>query len=414
MTFLSLPIIRDFSGLSLKYKLICLYGLVIIPFIALTYEHVILLQQLLLQFDLNSSRTLELEAQIRSTLIMLIIVSLTLSVMMWQMLQSHLWESKKLSKAIQEYAKNNFDYRLDSQALGGISEMTKLFNLLGLRQRRTNDKVGNAMEEVISAASELNLAVQSGALGTATQMESVKKVSVAVQEMASQMTSAASNSSEINEKSSESTRLALNGENEVMGMHDEMNHIQSVVVETTDTINLLRTRSQEVNSIIDVIQGIAEQTNLLALNAAIEAARAGDQGRGFAVVADEVRHLATKTGEATTDISKLIGKMQTEVERIVKNVGDVEESVTKGVEISSAAANSLRQISQESQETQSMISEINDALSKQKQTSVDVSSNIDNINLKARENTDIIKETESASVYLSHLAISLNSQIKIK
>ena len=94
----------------------------------------------------------------------------------------------------------------------------------------------------------------------------------------------------------------------------------NVVMETVNSIERIRTSSEEIGAIVGVIDEIAFQTNLLALNAGVEAARAGEAGRGFAVVAAEVRALAQRSAEAADEIKALIANsseaVATGVERV--------------------------------------------------------------------------------------------------
>jgi methyl-accepting chemotaxis protein len=73
--------------------------------------------------------------------------------------------------------------------------------------------------------------------------------------------------------------------------------------------------SEQIASLVDVIDDISTSTNLLGINAAIEAAHAGDAGRGFGVVADEIKKLADSTRASTKQIAQTIKEVQRAVER---------------------------------------------------------------------------------------------------
>ncbi len=85
--------------------------------------------------------------------------------------------------------------------------------------------------------------------------------------------------------------------------------------------------AEKIGEIIGVIDDIAFQTNLLALNAGIEAARAGDSGRGFAVVAQEVRALAQRSADAARQIKTLVSETKSQVDSGVQMVGRTQTAI---------------------------------------------------------------------------------------
>lgn len=98
---------------------------------------------------------------------------------------------------------------------------------------------------------------------------------------------------------------------------------------SSKSIEQILVNTAEINKISDEIQYISDQTNLLALNAAIEAARAGEHGRGFSVVAEEVRKLSDRTSVASNSIIKIVGKVNTSIRDMSKNLVD---SIKKNTE----------------------------------------------------------------------------------
>ena len=123
-----------------------------------------------------------------------------------------------------------------------------------------------------------------------------------------------------------------------------MLEIAKIIQEAAEAMKHLGKSSEEIGSIIEVIDGIAEQTNLLALNAAIEAARAGEAGKGFSVVADEVKNLAERSAGATKEITQLIKGIQQKTKTAVGAIGVGNERVTKGNHLAQAASEAIQKM----------------------------------------------------------------------
>jgi methyl-accepting chemotaxis protein len=124
-----------------------------------------------------------------------------------------------------------------------------------------------------------------------------------------------------------------------------------VAENTTNTVGKLGDSSQEIATVVKLINGIAEQTNLLALNATIEAARAGEAGKGFAVVASEVKELAQETARATEDISKRVEAIQadtagaveaiSQITTVIAEINDFQATIASAVEEQTATTNEM-------------------------------------------------------------------------
>ncbi|WP_240503704.1 MULTISPECIES: methyl-accepting chemotaxis protein [Pseudoalteromonas] len=144
------------------------------------------------------------------------------------------------------------------------------------------------------------------------------------------------NTDQVYQANTESLQFVRNSSQALATLVDEVKQITVLLGNFSNTVSGLKENSENIRSILKMVEEFSDQTNLLALNAAIEAARAGEAGRGFAVVADEVRSLSVKVNDATRQISDFINQMNNlvsetnrESEQLISHSQSAEQAISE-------------------------------------------------------------------------------------
>ena len=278
--------------------------------------------------------------------------------------------------------------------------------------RDTVSHIADSSTQLASAAEEMTAVIDEASRGYVRQNDEVNQAASAVTEMSSAVEEVARNAADAASTSLHTQTLTSEGLDKVTRTVQSIEALAQNVASTSEQIQALSSRAQDINAVVEVIRAIAEQTNLLALNAAIEAARAGEQGRGFAVVADEVRALAHRTQQSTCEIEQMIGAIQSDSSLAVKAMAESQQLAGESTSVAQLANVSLEQIAES-------ISQINDrnaviatAAEEQAQVAREIDRNITSIRDLATQSATGATQTASASAEVSKLATGLNRVVR--
>ncbi|KAA0874105.1 methyl-accepting chemotaxis protein [Nitrincola tapanii] len=266
-------------------------------------------------------------------------------------------------------------------------------------------QVAASAEELSASSSQTNAQVQ-------LQQAEVTLVATAMNEMAATVMDVARNAAHAANAAQVANSETANGM-QVVHQVVEVIHQLAVEIETSAASMMqLVSDSEEIGSVLGVIQGIAEQTNLLALNAAIEAARAGDQGRGFAVVADEVRSLASRTQDSTGDIQARIHRVQEGSSAAAEQMEQGKQKGLQTVEQANDANQALQAINASVMAINDMNAQIATAAEEQSSVAEEINQNISNITRAIDETAAAAAQVTAASQELARLSATLQSQVQ--
>ena len=287
------------------------------------------------------------------------------------------------NRVLQEAAEKNLNIRITGNYKGRFSDLKENINdtLKSLDDALTN--VAEAVDQVSSASDQIAAGSQSLAQGASEQASSLEEISASLEEMSAMTKQNSDNAGQGKILADQARDAAADGNKAMERM--------------VESINKIKSSSDETAKILRTIDEIAFQTNLLALNAAVEAARAGEAGKGFAVVAEEVRNLAQRSAEAARDTARLI-------EESVQNADE-------GVLITEEVASALGQIGDSTAKVNDLVGEISAAAKEETQGIEQINLAVSEMDKVTQMNASNSEESASAAEELSGQANQLNSMI---
>ena len=258
--------------------------------------------------------------------------------------------------------------------------------------------------QVSAAAQETQATAMHLAEAAEHQAQQITSASAAINEIAVSIDEVSKNSTESAEVAQRSVQIAAKGAAIVRQTIQGMDSIRDQIQETSKRIKRLGESSQEIGSIVELINDIAEQTNILALNAAIQAASAGEAGRGFAVVADEVQRLAERASNATKRIETLVQTIQSDTNEAVSSMEQTTAEVVAGARLAEDAGLALGEIEKVSHDLADLIQNISAAASQQSAAATNISATMNVIQEITTQTSVGASQTAESIGNLAHLA----------
>ena len=237
--------------------------------------------------------------------------------------------SGKLGTALKQVADGDLTARIDGFP-PEYAQVERDFNAALTVLAGTIGHVVTGMDSMTSGASEIRSAADDLSRRTEEQAANLEETAASISAINTSVQQSAATSAGARRTINDTTARAADG--------------SQIVREAVGAMQQIESSSQEITSIIAVIESISFQTNLLALNAGVEAARAGEAGKGFAVVANEVRALAQRCAEAADEVKALISASSVQVGKgvdLVGRSGDAFAAINSDIEQLSGAIQAL-------------------------------------------------------------------------
>ncbi|MCO4853086.1 methyl-accepting chemotaxis protein [Bacillus vallismortis] len=286
--------------------------------------------------------------------------------------------------------------------VGNLRDIVGYSKDISSRVLSSSQVLATATNETRSGSKHITETMNEMAEGSEQQAQDAVTIAESMNEFTESIDKAYNHGMTISDTSQNVLGLAVSGNENMDTSLQQMKTIHHIVQEAVHKVKSLEQHSEDINKLVQVINGIAEQTNLLSLNAAIEAARAGESGKGFAVVAEEVRKLADGVSDSVQDITRIVGGTQQEIHAVIKYLESSFTEVEKGTENLTDTGQAMQQIKHSVTHVAESIKEVTNGLKQLTNQSITINQSIENIASVSEESAAGIEETFSITEQSAH------------
>jgi methyl-accepting chemotaxis protein len=289
-----------------------------------------------------------------------------------------------------------------------VGKLAYAFNAMLTTLREVAINSHTATENLSSAAAEILASTQQQAANTKEQAAAVQQITSTVEEISQSGKQVADRARQVVASAEAVSNSGIAG---LQAAHDASRAMESIREQAemvAENIIALSERTQAVGEIIATVNEIAEQSNLVALNAAIEAADAREQGRRFSVVANEIKNLADQAKEATKQVRSILEQTQKGINTSVMLTEEALKRVEMGREKAEVSEQTIRQMSDNIQESVYAFQQIGGATNQQQIGLEQVTQALHEIRQASLQTAASTGELEKASLNLTVLGGQLS------